>query len=134
VKLGLLSSAPAMPAARAPAGAEFVPEPGKIVATEHWCYSGFANTDLDLQLKNHGIHQLIVGGLFGRDDARGARHQHAELRHRYCYDKGSHRLYFLSSPSQAQRGRDGLYLSAERAPGIHSFAMSLIAPSPPGSP
>jgi len=43
--------------------AEFVPEPGEIVATEHWCSSGFANTDLDLQLKNHGIHQLIVIGL-----------------------------------------------------------------------
>jgi len=25
--------------------------------------NGFANTDLDLQLKNHGIHQLIVIGL-----------------------------------------------------------------------
>src|SRR5262245_20758994 len=43
--------------------AEFVPEPGDIVALEHWCSSGFANTDLDLQLKNHGIHQLIVIGL-----------------------------------------------------------------------
>jgi nicotinamidase-related amidase len=43
--------------------AEFVPEPGEIVATEHWCSSGFANTDLDLQLKRHGIHQLIVIGL-----------------------------------------------------------------------
>lgn len=43
--------------------AEFVPEPGEIVATEHWCSSGFANTDLDLQLKKHGIHQLIVIGL-----------------------------------------------------------------------
>jgi ureidoacrylate peracid hydrolase len=42
---------------------EFEPEPGEIVATEHWCSSGFANTDLDLQLKNHGIHQLIVIGL-----------------------------------------------------------------------
>jgi hypothetical protein len=27
--------------------AEFVPEPGEIVATEHWCSSGFANTDLE---------------------------------------------------------------------------------------
>ena len=27
--------------------------PGEIVA-EHWCSSGFANTDLDLQLKKHG--------------------------------------------------------------------------------
>ena len=43
--------------------AEFAPQPGEIVAAEHWCSSGFANTDLDLQLKKHGIHQLIVIGL-----------------------------------------------------------------------
>jgi ureidoacrylate peracid hydrolase len=43
--------------------AEFKPQPGEIVASEHWCSSGFANTDLDLQLKKHGIHQLIVMGL-----------------------------------------------------------------------
>ena len=42
---------------------EFEPRPGNIVATEHWCSSGFANTDLDLQLKKHGIHKLIVVGL-----------------------------------------------------------------------
>jgi ureidoacrylate peracid hydrolase len=42
---------------------EFTPRPGEIVAQEHWCSSGFANTDLDLQLKKHGIHQLIVIGL-----------------------------------------------------------------------
>jgi ureidoacrylate peracid hydrolase len=42
---------------------EFVPLPGEIIAQEHWCSSGFANTDLDLQLKKHGIHQLIVIGL-----------------------------------------------------------------------
>jgi ureidoacrylate peracid hydrolase len=41
----------------------FLPKPGEIVAAEHWCSSGFANTDLDLQLKKHGIHQLIVIGL-----------------------------------------------------------------------
>jgi ureidoacrylate peracid hydrolase len=42
---------------------EFAPQPGEIVALEHWCSSGFANTDLDLQLKRHGIQQLIVIGL-----------------------------------------------------------------------
>ncbi len=42
---------------------EFTPEPGDIVALEHWCSSGFANTDLDLLLKKHGIHKLIVIGL-----------------------------------------------------------------------
>jgi ureidoacrylate peracid hydrolase len=43
--------------------AEFEPKPGEIVVAEHWCSSGFANTDLDLQLKKHGIHQVIVIGL-----------------------------------------------------------------------
>jgi len=42
---------------------EFAPQPGEIVALEHWLSSGFANTDLDLQLKKHGIHRLIVIGL-----------------------------------------------------------------------
>jgi ureidoacrylate peracid hydrolase len=43
--------------------AEFAPQPGEVIASEHWCSSGFANTDLDLQLKKRGIHQLIVMGL-----------------------------------------------------------------------
>src|SRR6516162_9153168 len=42
---------------------EFAPQPGDIVAQEHWCSSGFANTDLDLLLKRHGIQKLIVAGL-----------------------------------------------------------------------
>jgi ureidoacrylate peracid hydrolase len=42
---------------------EFEPQPGDVVAQEHWCSSGFANTDLDLLLKRHGIHKLIVVGL-----------------------------------------------------------------------
>ena len=42
---------------------EFKPQPGDVVAQEHLCSSGFANTDLDLLLKKHGIHKLIVIGL-----------------------------------------------------------------------
>lgn len=42
---------------------ELAPQTGEIVALEHWGSSGFANTDLDLQLKRHGIQQLIVIGL-----------------------------------------------------------------------
>jgi len=42
---------------------EFEPQPGDVVAQEHWCSSGFANTDLDVLLKRHGIHQLIMMGL-----------------------------------------------------------------------
>ncbi|MBV9339797.1 MAG: cysteine hydrolase [Acidobacteria bacterium] len=39
------------------------PKGGDVVAQEHWCSSGFANTDLDLLLKKHGIHKLIVIGM-----------------------------------------------------------------------
>src|SRR5215510_12670484 len=42
---------------------EFAPQWGDVVALEHWCSSGFANTDLDVQLKRHGIHKLIVIGM-----------------------------------------------------------------------
>jgi ureidoacrylate peracid hydrolase len=31
---------------------EFEPQPGDIVAQEHWCSSGFANTDLDCSSRN----------------------------------------------------------------------------------
>jgi len=41
----------------------FLPRPGEIVASEHWCSSGFANTDLDLNLRKHGVEQLVVMGL-----------------------------------------------------------------------
>ncbi|MBX4926498.1 isochorismatase family cysteine hydrolase [Rhizobium binae] len=43
--------------------AEFVPQAGEVVASEHWCSSGFANTDLDLELKRHGVQRIIVIGL-----------------------------------------------------------------------
>ena len=42
---------------------EFQPRPGDVVATEHWGSSGFASTDLDLQLKKRGIQKLVVIGL-----------------------------------------------------------------------
>jgi nicotinamidase-related amidase len=43
--------------------AEFRPQPGDVVAQEHWCSSGFANTDLEQQLKVHGMERLIIIGL-----------------------------------------------------------------------
>ena len=42
---------------------EFEPQPGDIVAAEHWGSSGFANTDLDLLLKRHSVQRIIVIGL-----------------------------------------------------------------------
>jgi nicotinamidase-related amidase len=42
---------------------EFVPQEGDIVAQEHWGQSGFANTDLDMQLRQRGISHVVVVGL-----------------------------------------------------------------------
>ena len=42
---------------------DFAPQPDDIVVGEHWGSSGFANTDLDLQLKQRGISHVIVVGL-----------------------------------------------------------------------
>ena len=58
---------------------EFNPQPGDIVALEHWCSSGFANTDLDLQLKKHGIHQLIIIGLIAHTCVEATVRYAAEL-------------------------------------------------------
>ena len=58
---------------------DFVPRPGDTVAQEHWCSSGFANTDLDLQLKKHGIHQLIVIGLIANTCVEATVRYGAEL-------------------------------------------------------
>ncbi|WP_295993813.1 isochorismatase family cysteine hydrolase [Rugamonas sp.] len=43
--------------------AEFGPQEGDVVIKEHWAQNGFANTDLDHQLKQHGIQKVIVVGL-----------------------------------------------------------------------
>jgi ureidoacrylate peracid hydrolase len=58
---------------------EFKPQPGDVVASEHWCSSGFANTDLDLQLKKHGIHQLIIIGLIAHTCVEATVRYAAEL-------------------------------------------------------
>ena len=42
---------------------DFAPRPGDIVAAEHWGQSGFANTDLDMRLKQKGITHVIIAGL-----------------------------------------------------------------------
>ena len=42
---------------------EFEPQPGDLIAKEHFGSSGFANTDLDFLLKQHRIRRVIVVGL-----------------------------------------------------------------------
>ena len=42
---------------------DFVPQAGDIVVKEHWAHSGFANTDLDFQLKQRGVTHVVPVGL-----------------------------------------------------------------------
>ncbi len=42
---------------------EFAPREGDVLIQQHWGQSGFANTDLDLQLKQHGISHVVIIGL-----------------------------------------------------------------------
>ncbi|MDB5422006.1 MAG: cysteine hydrolase [Brevundimonas sp.] len=42
---------------------DLAPQPGDVVVKEHWSASGFANTDLDLQLKQRGLSHVILIGL-----------------------------------------------------------------------
>jgi nicotinamidase-related amidase len=42
---------------------EFGPRAGDVVVLEHWSQSGFANTDLDAQLTQHGIENVILVGM-----------------------------------------------------------------------
>src|SRR5690348_16250835 len=58
---------------------EFTPQAGEIVTQEHWCSSGFAGTDLDLQLKKHGIQKLIVIGLIAHTCVEATVRYAAEL-------------------------------------------------------
>lgn len=62
-----LASAKVQPFARGTWGGEWradlAPQEGDCIAKEHWGASGFANTDLDFLLKQHGIRRLVVIGL-----------------------------------------------------------------------
>ncbi|CCK24747.1 isochorismatase hydrolase [Streptomyces davaonensis JCM 4913] len=42
---------------------DFQPRQGEILVHEHWSASGFANTDLDLLLKQHGISRIVLIGM-----------------------------------------------------------------------
>lgn len=42
---------------------EFGPKAGDVVINEHWSASGFATTDLDMQLKQMGISKIVLIGM-----------------------------------------------------------------------
>lgn len=42
---------------------DFKPQPGDVVAQTHWMSSGFSDTDLERQLRAHGLDHVIIIGL-----------------------------------------------------------------------
>ena len=58
---------------------ELAPQPGDVVISEHWGQNGFANTDLDLQLKQRNIEKIIVVGMVANTCVEATARGGAEL-------------------------------------------------------
>jgi nicotinamidase-related amidase len=50
---------------------EFAPQAGDTVVKEHWASNGFANTDLDMLLKQKGVRKVILIGLIANTCVEG---------------------------------------------------------------
>jgi nicotinamidase-related amidase len=61
---------------------DFAPQPGDVIAKEHWAQNGFVNTDLALLLAQHGIRRVIVVGLIANTCV--------EATARYAMESGHH--------------------------------------------
>lgn len=95
---------------------EFGPQPGDIVAKEHWAQNGFANTDLDLQLKQHGIQKIIMVGLIANSCI--------ESTARYGMELGYH--VTLVPDATAAFSPAGMEAAAQNAP---MFAHAIVSTS-----
>ncbi len=89
---------------------EFKPQPGDIVAKEHWGSSGFANTDLDMLLKQRRITKVIVIGMIANTCIESTAKFAAELGYHVTLVKdataafskdGMHAAHELNGPTYA---------------------------------
>lgn len=55
------------------------PVAGELVASEHWTASGFANTDLDMILKQHDIERVVLAGMLTNTCVEASGREAAEL-------------------------------------------------------
>jgi len=95
---------------------EFGPKPGDVVVKEHWAQSGFANTDLDMLLKQHGIEKLILVGLIANSCI--------ESTARFGMELGYH--VTLVPDATAAFSREGMVAAATNAP---MFAHAILSTS-----
>jgi nicotinamidase-related amidase len=67
---------------------DFQPQPDDVVVHEHLGSSGFANTDLDLQLKQHGVRHIILIGMIANTCIESTGRFGMELGYRVTLVKG----------------------------------------------
>lgn len=58
---------------------DLAPHEGDVVVQQHWGQDGFANTDLDLQLKQFGIEKIIVAGIIANTCVEATARRGTEL-------------------------------------------------------
>ncbi|MEU0211278.1 isochorismatase family protein [Streptomyces canus] len=63
---------------------DLAPQENDVVVREHWGQNGFAHTDLDLQLKKHGITHVVTVGMLANTCI--------ESTSRHAMELGSHDL------------------------------------------
>jgi nicotinamidase-related amidase len=93
---------------------EFGPQEGDVVVHEHWAQSGFANADLDAQLKQHGIQKIILVGLIANSCI--------ESTGRYGMELGYH--VTLVKDGTAAFNPEGMVAAATNAP---MFAHAILS-------
>ncbi|WP_296001718.1 isochorismatase family cysteine hydrolase [Rugamonas sp.] len=95
---------------------EFGPKKGDIVIREHYAQNGFSNTDLDFELKQHGIRKIILVGVIANSciEATG----------RYGMEMGYH--VTLVSDAVAAFDEEGMRAARTNAP---MFAHAIVTTS-----
>ena len=61
---------------------DFGPRDGDVVSTEHWGMNGFAHTDLDQQLRQHGVEDILLAGMTAPGCVEGTGRYALELGYR----------------------------------------------------
>jgi nicotinamidase-related amidase len=85
---------------------EFGPRKGDVIVREHYAQSGFANTDLDFLLKQHGITHIILVGVIANSCI--------ESTARYGMELGYH--VTIVPDAQAAFDAEGMRAAAANAP------------------
>ena len=115
---------------------DFAPQAGDIVAKEHWGASGFANTDLDFQLKQQRIVKVIVVGLLANTCVETTSRFAVELGYHVTLVKDAtaafstdrmHAAHELNGPTFAH----DILTTAELVAALSRSSLAMEAPSRP---